>query len=853
MGLVDRFERLLDRIMPPPDEAVRSLRRGQALLDRGDIRAALSLADEARRVAPAWLPAWVLQADALAADGRAPEALAALDGAALERELPAEVLGRVMELSVVVGDVSRAREVDRALQGRAVLDSPGLAARYLSAAHRLEALGEPEMASRFARAATVLDPARTGAWLVLARAAAASDDGPRARRLLARAVSTLAPSDGPSNHAAGALAWRLDDRPLAVRCLRRAWVCGEEGAAALLVVALAAADDAAAMERVTRSLDLGLARVVAVLGGLARGAPGPSADVAAWDVPEALWPYAIELAVKADIALAARWAGEAPTRMHSAEVLALESAGEAAERGEVERVEASLSSALSSSVTRSRAAATLARAFAVAWGASVDALLAGLAAWLQPSDVRETDALATAARALRRSLDEPLRVALLGEFSAGKSSVVNAWVGTTISAVGVLPTTARVYWLRQGAARQRVIDARGGLREGPLAALPDALRAVEAEGGAVAHVEVFHPGEALAHLELLDTPGSNATDGVDPAVTRHALDLADLALWIFDARQAGKQSELDALRAVGAAGVPVLGAVNKSDAVGEAGVREVTAALGVALGDEAPLLGAFSARAALADRDTPEWSRFRDAIDDRVIARAPEWKRLRAAVRLVSLLSTARRALRSAEAVETTRRAREAQLVDALRALRDELALRAAAVRREVAVRLREQWMALRGGASLSDEVLRDVVAELVHLSIGRERAAMDERRREVESLAVEAGAVRAGFGAALTAPIDGVIRAAVAEGVRDALDQVLRPSTLGQAPVLDHHGGVDVGDPWREVTAALDAGRSPNDLSRVTLGVALEAALACALRACGDLARRVGVKVPDATVEPTV
>lgn len=852
MGLVDRFERLLDRIMPPPDEAVRALRRGQALLDRGDVRAALTLADEARRVAPAWLPAWVLQADALAADGRAPEALAALDGAALERELPAEVLGRVMELSVVVGDVARARDVDRALQGRAVTDSPGLAVRYLGAAYRLESLGEVEAASRFARAATVLDPTRTGAWLVLARAATASDDGPRARRLLARAVSTLAPSDGPANHAAGALAWRLDDRPLAVRCLRRAWVCGEEGAAPLLVVALAAADDAAAMERVTRSLDLGLARVVAVLGGLARGAPGPSADVAAWDVPEALWPYAIELAARADLALAARWAGEAPDRPYSAEVLALESAGDAAERGEVERVVASLRSALSSPVTRSRASATLARAFEVAWGSSVDALLAGVAAWLGQSGARETDALATAAHALRRSLDEPLRVALLGEFSAGKSSVVNAWVGAAVSAVGVLPTTARVYWLRQGAARQRVIDARGGLREGPLEALAETLRAVEAEGGAVAHVEVFHPGEALAHLELLDTPGSNATDGVDPAVTRHALDLADLALWIFDARQAGKQSELDALRAVGAAGVPVLGAINKSDAVGEVGSREVAAALALALGEEAPLLGAFSARAALTDRDAPEWSLFRDAVHEHVVARAPEWKRLRAAVRLASLLSAARRDLLGADAAEALRRAREAQLVDALHALREELTRRAAAVRRDVAVRLREQWMALRRGGSPSDEVLRDVVAELVHLSVGRERAAMEERRCEVESLAEEAGAVRAGFGAALTAPVDGVVRAAVAEGVRDALDQVLRPSSLGHAPALVVEG-VDVGDPWREVTAALDAGRSPDDLSRVTLGVALEAALRCALKARAELAQSVGVKVPDATLEPTV
>lgn len=851
MGLVDRFERLLDRVMPPPDEAVRAHRRAVDLLGRGDVRAALTLAEEARRVAPAWLPARLLQADALAADGRAPEALALLDAAAVEHELPAEALGRVIELAVVVGDVARVREVERQLRGREVTRPAELAARYLSAAERLET-AEPDAASRLARAATVLDPTLAAAWLLLARVALTADDAPRARRLLARGAAQVAASDGPNNHAAGALAWRLDERPLAVRLLRRAWICGEPRAAPLLVVALTASDDLSAIERVTRGLDLGLARVVTVLGALARGDAAPGAPVTAEEIPDALWTYAMELALRGDLALATRWATEAPGRPLSAEVLALGEAEEVAARGDVPAAVDRLRAALAAGATRARAAEVLRRSVAVGWGASVDGLLAGLAAWLRGAHPA-LGAEAASLDALRRSLDEPLRVALLGEFSAGKSSVVNAWVGAPISAVGVLPTTARVYWLRQGPPRRRIIDARGGLREGPLEGIAQAIAAVEAEGGAVAHVEVFHPGEALAHLELLDTPGSNATDGVDPGVTRHALSLADLALWVFDARQAGKQSELDALRAAGAAGVPVLGAVNKTDAVGPGGEAEVTAALTATLGDEAPLLGAFSARAAQADPDDPGWSRFRSAVLDRVVARRGGWKRLRAAVRLASLLSSARDGLALGRASEATRRAREAQLADALRALRDELAGRAAGVRREVASALAEQWPGLRGGrAAPSDDVLRDAIAELVHRCVRREREAMATRRAEVEALAVEAGVVRAGLGGALTAPVDVVVRAAVHEGARDALDLALRPSTLGRSTASASEG-VDIGDPWHEVSAALDAARATVDVADISLDVVLEGALASA-RGCGErLARDLGVKVPDATLEPKV
>ena len=544
------------------------------------------------------------------------------------------------------------------------------------------------------------------------------------------------------------------------------------------------------------------------------------------------------------------WAAECPTRPGSAAVLALATANAEVDRGELDGALNLLTLPLLSVVTRGRASALLAQSFEVAWGPSVDALLAGLAGWLRAYAPAQ-EPLATTLDALRRSLDEPLRVAVLGEFSAGKSTVVNAWVGAPLSAVGVLPTTARVYWLRQGAARSRVLDTRGGLREGAIEALPETLRALEAEGRAVAHVELFHPSGSLTHLELLDTPGSNSTDGIDPAVTRHALGLADLALWIFDARQAGKQSELDALRAVRAEGVPVLGAVNKADAVGVAEVAEVHRMLRDVLGDEAPLLGSFGARAVLTGVEAPDWKAFRVSVAERVVARRDAWKRLRASVRLRAILAKVRCSMEEKDVAEFARRSIEAQLVDALNALRQAVSERSILVRREVAASLREQWPSLRGkNAVPSEDVLRDVVAELVHHCIQREHLTLLEERGAVEALAVAAGVVRPGLGAVFTAPVDGMIRAAASEGVRDALDESLRPSALGQVASVPAQG-LDIGDPWREVSAALDATRAPADLHTVMLAVALGAALKCAKRSSDALAESLGIKVPDAITEP--
>ena len=149
-----------------------------------------------------------------------------------------------------------------------------------------------------------------------------------------------------------------------------------------------------------------------------------------------------------------------------------------------------------------------------------------------------------------------------------------------------------------------------------------------------------------------------------------------------------------------------------------------------------------------------------------------------------------------------------------------------------------------------SDDVLRDVVAELVHRCVQREREMLAIRRAEVEALAVAAGAVRPGLGSVFTAPVDSVIRAAVSEGVRDALDEALRPSSLRQSPTPSAQG-VDIGDPWREVSMALDATRVATDLPGVMLAVALEAAVGCATRSAEVLAETLGVKVPDAISEP--
>jgi hypothetical protein len=200
------------------------------------------------------------------------------------------------------------------------------------------------------------------------------------------------------------------------------------------------------------------------------------------------------------------------------------------------------------------------------------------------------DARAALARE-REGLDEPLLVAVLGEFNAGKSTLVNAIVGAPIAPTGVLPTTATLNVLRHGPVeRVRVVTRDGTAHEGGVDALGALLAAAERRGGAesVDRVEIAVPSPALARVWLLDTPGVNALDPAHERLARRAAARADVVLWVFSAAQAGKASEAAWLRPLLVEGRPLVAVVNKADRLTAAERDAVRGALAQAL----PGLGA---------------------------------------------------------------------------------------------------------------------------------------------------------------------------------------------------------------------------------------------------------------------
>jgi small GTP-binding protein len=105
------------------------------------------------------------------------------------------------------------------------------------------------------------------------------------------------------------------------------------------------------------------------------------------------------------------------------------------------------------------------------------------------------------------ALDALFVVVVVGEFNAGKSTVLNALFGEKLLEEGPIPTTARITLLRHGNTPM----------ERPRSEYL---------------VERYHPSDRLRHLVLVDTPGTNSIIRRHQELTEHFIPRADLVLFV---------------------------------------------------------------------------------------------------------------------------------------------------------------------------------------------------------------------------------------------------------------------------------------------------------------------------------
>jgi tetratricopeptide (TPR) repeat protein/GTP-binding protein EngB required for normal cell division len=247
-------------------------------------------------------------------------------------------------------------------------------------------------------------------------------------------------------------------------------------------------------------------------------------------------------------------------------------------------------------------------------------------------------------------LDQALLVTVMGEFSSGKSSFVNALIGAEVAPVGATPTTGTINLVKHGREKiGRLRYQNGTIEELEWSALQKRLEAFGPEQTrAVELCELLLPLPELEYVHLVDTPGLNSMIPEHEAVARRFFARADAVVWVLSAGQAGKSTEREALRSVRDQGVRILAVMNKIDQLSPEDVKAATAYVEGEFKGLVGMVVPFSARRALEFRqkksqDDGNLKVLDAALENHFFRRSRELKRGAAFRRLEAVASKANR------------------------------------------------------------------------------------------------------------------------------------------------------------------------------------------------------------------
>lgn len=149
----------------------------------------------------------------------------------------------------------------------------------------------------------------------------------------------------------------------------------------------------------------------------------------------------------------------------------------------------------------------------------------------------DTDAESQARELLSRLAADRFRLAVVGQFSRGKSTLMNALLGEAYLPMGALPMTSVITTVRYGTRPKAMIRRHQSALpvEVPLARVADFVGASSVRRAElrVAAVEVEVPAEILRlGFEFVDTPGVGSAVTASTAVTMRFLPQADAVIFV---------------------------------------------------------------------------------------------------------------------------------------------------------------------------------------------------------------------------------------------------------------------------------------------------------------------------------
>ncbi len=147
---------------------------------------------------------------------------------------------------------------------------------------------------------------------------------------------------------------------------------------------------------------------------------------------------------------------------------------------------------------------------------------------------------------LRRS-KYPMEIAIVGQFSSGKSTFLNALLSKDVLPTGITPVTSKVNFINYGEEYKLKVHYNNGANEfhslEMISQFTDQRKAVKD----IKYLTLYAPMEILKDISFVDTPGLNSQSLEDTQTTKKILRDVDGIIWLTLIDNAAKESEAEIL------------------------------------------------------------------------------------------------------------------------------------------------------------------------------------------------------------------------------------------------------------------------------------------------------------------
>lgn len=176
----------------------------------------------------------------------------------------------------------------------------------------------------------------------------------------------------------------------------------------------------------------------------------------------------------------------------------------------------------------------------------------------------ETELARLARTALRKVTRDEIWIAVCGHFSAGKSTLLNNWLGDGVLPTSPIPTSANIVTLRSGATGASVaVNDTDWIQLGTdeLERMSDFCKIEE-----IKEVEYALPRFPFGDdVVLMDTPGIDSTDERHRQATERSLFLADHLFFMMDYNHVQSEQNIQLMKQFSAEGRPYSIIINQID------------------------------------------------------------------------------------------------------------------------------------------------------------------------------------------------------------------------------------------------------------------------------------------------